>query len=270
MKWLLHPYVEARTYRVIAYLLVGLALGVLDFTLVVTGFSLGLGMLVTIIGIPVLVVTFLVARGLATMERRVAASLLEAPMPHRRLVAAEETGLFWNRLRSLASARRTWSEILFLMVRLPLAIVDFTVVVTVIALAFGGLGWLIAVAAGAQSEIGSWTIDTAQEALLFVPISILFLIAGPRLVIGWAGLSSRVASRLLGRIDSDEMKREIADILVHRRHADGFEILEDLELRLGRGPFLSPTRVEASLLALESSGHVTADRARKRTVYALS
>lgn len=270
MSWLLSPYSEARTYRIAAYLLMGLGLGVLDFTLLVTGFSLGLGLLVTIIGIPVLVATFLVARGLATLERRLAVLLLDAPMPHRRMVAPEEGGLKWRRLRSLVASRRTWSEIAFLTLRLPLSILDFTFIVTVIALALGGSGWLIAVAAGAEIEIGSWTIDTIPEALIYLPVSIVFLLVGPRLVIAWGDLSARVATRLLGRIDADEMKREIVDILVRRERADGFAILEDLGLRLGQGSFLTPTRVEAALLALESSGHVTVGREGLHTTYELA
>ena len=48
MKWLLSPYTESRTYRAVAYFLLGLGLGVFDFTLLVTGFSLGLGLLITL------------------------------------------------------------------------------------------------------------------------------------------------------------------------------------------------------------------------------
>ena len=53
---------------------------------------------------------------------------------------------------------------------------------------------------------------------------------------GWAGLSARVATRLPGTVDSDGLKREVADILARHQQADGFEILKELELRLGRGP----------------------------------
>jgi hypothetical protein len=270
MRWLLGPYTEPRTYRIAAYLLIGLAFGILDFTLMVTGFSTGLGLAVTLLGIPVLVGTFLVARGLATMERRLAVTLLDAPMPRRRMVAPTEGGLWWDRLRSLTSSRRTWSEIAFLMLRLPLSIIDFTFVVTVVALALGGFAGVIAVAAGADAEIGSWTIDTIPEALVYLPISLVFLAVGPRLIIGWGGLSARVATNLLGRVDTDELKREVADVLVDREEADGFEIYEELEERLGRGPFLTRTRVEAALLALKSSGHLVADREGDRTTYRLA
>jgi DNA-binding transcriptional ArsR family regulator len=52
--------------------------------------------------------------------------------------------------------------------------------------------------------------------------------------------------------------------------ADAFEIMDQLELQLGRGPFLTPTHFEATLLALESSGLVTARREGSRTTYALA
>jgi hypothetical protein len=270
MSWLLGPYSEPRTYRIVVYLMVGLGMGILDFTLLVTGFSLGLGLLVTIIGIPVLIGTFLVARGLAIMEQRLAVGLLDAPMPHRRPAPAEGRGIGWQHLRALVRSQRTWSETAFLMLRLPLGILDFTFVVTVIALALGGFGWLIAVAAGAECTIGSWRIDTVPEALVYLPVSVLFVLVGPRLVIGWGGVSARVATRFLGRIGADEMKREVTDVLVHRKEADGFAILEELGLRMGQGSFLSPSRVEAALLALESSGRVTVDRTGARATYRLA
>jgi hypothetical protein len=270
MRWLLGPYAEPRTYRITLYLLVGLGLGVLDFTLLVTGFSLGIGLLVTIIGVPVLVVTFLVARGLAIIERRLAEALLDAPMPRRRRTTPEETGVMWRRLRSLATSRRTWSEMTFLMLRLPLATLDFAFITVVLAIMVSGIGMPIAVAAGADASIGAWTIDTVPESLVYLPLSIVFLLVGPRLVIAWGAMSSRIATRLLGNLDAEEIKREVVDVLARRQDADGFEILGELTLRLGEGPFLTPTRIEAALLALESSGRVEVDRTGPRAVYRLA
>ncbi|HZD16503.1 MAG TPA: sensor domain-containing protein, partial [Actinomycetota bacterium] len=66
MRWLLAPYTERRTYTIFLYLLLGLPMGILDFVVIATGLSLGLGLVVTILGIPVLVATLLVAQALAT------------------------------------------------------------------------------------------------------------------------------------------------------------------------------------------------------------
>jgi hypothetical protein len=57
-------------------------------------------------------------------------------------------------------------------------------------------------------------------------------------------------------------------VLARTGEADAFEILDELELRLGRGPCLS--RLEAALLALESTGRVTARRGGARTYYGLA
>jgi hypothetical protein len=59
-------------------------------------------------------------------------------------------------------------------------------------------------------------------------------------------------------------------VLARVGRADAFEIMDQLEMRLGRGPFLTATRLEATLLALESNGVLTAQRDDRRTTYALA
>jgi hypothetical protein len=118
MSWLLAPYGQRQTYRILAYLLLGLPMGIVDFVLVVTGLSLGLGLFVTILGIPILVATLLVVQALATMERRLAWWLLEAPMPRLATGYDDTRGMFWARLRRLITSPRTRADLAFL--RLPL------------------------------------------------------------------------------------------------------------------------------------------------------
>ena len=270
MNWLLGPYREQQTYRVLAYLLLGLPLGILDFTIVVTGLSLGLGLSVTIIGIPVFIAALLVARSLAILERGLAVSLLDAPMPRLGPAAEEGQGVFWSRLRSLVISRRTWAEVGFLLLRLPLGTLDFTVAVTIVSLALGGFAMPIVVAAGAKTAIGSWNIDTFFEPLVFLPVSVVFLMVGPRLILAWGALSRRIATYMLGRLEPYELKLAVIEVLARTGEADGFEIFDELELRLGRGPFLTPTRLEATLLALESNGHISMRPVGSRTIFALS
>jgi DNA-binding transcriptional ArsR family regulator len=252
------------------YLLIGLPLGILDFTIMVTGLSLGLGLIITIIGIPVLVAALLVSRSLATMERELARSLLDAPMPRRRAERDSAGGLFWARLRSLVVSKCTWTETGFLLLRLSMGILDFTVAVTIISLALSGPGETIAVAAGGATTLGSWKIDTFVESLVFWPVSAVFLLVGPRLMLAWSELSGHLATSLLGRLDPYEMKLAVIEVLARLDEADGFRILDELALRLGRGSFLTPTRLEATLLALESTGYVSTRQVGERTVYTLT
>lgn len=270
MSWLLSPYRDHRTYAVLAYLLLGLPLGILDFTVVVTGLSVGLGMVVTVVGIPLLVVSLLVVRALATLERRLAWSLLVAPMPRRAPDTDDEHGFFWTRLRRLLGSRRTWAELGFLLLRLPLGIVDFTLAVSVVSLMAWGVAGPIVTAAGVESTLGSWTIDTVAESLVFLPISILFVLVGPRILLGWGKVAGRIATAMLGRVEIRELKMAVGEVVSRRGEADAFQILDELELRFGRGPFLTPIRLEAALLALEANGRLRAREDGRRTLYAVA
>jgi hypothetical protein len=268
MTWLLRAWADRRTYRVAAYLLLGLPLGVLDVVLLVTGLSLGLGLLITLLGVPVLVATLLLARMLASFERRLAWSLLDAPMPRGDRVGVESEGGLWRRLRALVAGSRTWWEVGFLLLRLPLGVLDFAVVVTVVALALSGFAEPVVVAAGGHTQLGNWTIDTYRESLVLLPVSVVFLAVGPRLVLGWGTFPAWVATSMLGRVEQREIKRAVMTILARTGEADGFRLLDELHLQLGRGPFLDATRVEAAVLALESTGRLVCRSDGRRTVYA--
>jgi hypothetical protein len=270
LTWLVGPYSEPATYRAIAYLLLGLPMGIISFVLVVTGLSVGFGLLVTLLGIPVLVATLLVVRTMAGFERQLASSLLDAPMPRFVRGPGEYGGFWWRRVRELLTDRRTYAEIGFLLLRLPLGIADFVFVVTIMATALAALIQPILVTAGVPVEFGGWTVDTYAETLVFVPISIVYLLAGPRLLLAWSSISRRVATKMLGELGTSQLKSAIGEVLARSGRADAFTIFDELVLRLGRGPFLSITRVEAALLALVAVGRVDASREGSRIQYALA
>jgi hypothetical protein len=267
--WLLDAYSDSRTYGSLVYSLLGLPIGIFGFVVVVTGFALGLGLLITLIGIPILVATLLFVQAMAAMERRLAWSLLGASMPRRRPRPTSD-GYFWRRLRDLVTGRQIWREAGFLLLRLPLGIVEFTIAAVILGLMFGGFAMPINVALGVESQIGSWTIDTVPESLFYLPISILFLLVGPRILLGWGEVSARIATLFLGVVEPAEMKQAVAETLARAGQADAFAVLDELQLRLGRGPFLTPTKVEATLLAMESSGIVRMDRSGLTITYSLS
>ena len=115
-----------------AYLVLGLPLGILTFTIVVTGLSLSAALL----GIPVLVVTLLAARALAAFERKRAELLLglRTPSRERRL-----TGGAWERTRTIIADPASWRDALWSLLLLPIGIAGFTVAVTLWSTALGFL-----------------------------------------------------------------------------------------------------------------------------------
>jgi Putative sensor len=270
VSWLLSAYSDRRTYGSLAYSMLGLPIGILGFVVVVTGFALGIGLLITLIGIPILVATLLFVHAMADMERRLAWSLLDASMPRRSPTRTSASGVWWRRLRELITSRRTWWEVGFTLLRLPLGIVGFTVAATLIGLMFGGFVMPILVAVGIESQIGSWVIDTVPESFFYLPISIFYLLVGPRILLGWGEITGRIATFFLGFVEPVEMKRAVTETLTRTGEADAFAILEELELRLGRGPFVTPTKVESTLLALESTGRVRAHGDGSARLYSLT
>ena len=269
MSWLFGAYTDRHTYGSLAYSLLGLPIGIFGFVAVVTGLALGIGFLIVLIGIPILVATLLFVEAMATLERHLAWSLLGASMPRRLPKAAWSRGIFWQRFRDLLAGPRIWRELGFILLRLPLGILGFTVAVTLIGLMFGGFAMPIVVATGVESQIGSWVIDTVPESLLYLPISLLFLLVGPRILLGWSVLLGRIATFFLGVVEPTEIKCAVSETLARAGEADAFAILKEVELRLGRGPFVNATRVEATLLSLESTGRVQANRHGPTTVYSL-
>lgn len=267
----LHPFVERRTYLAVLYSLLGLPLGIFYFCFVVTGLSLGLGLLVTLAGIPVLALTLAGCRGLAQLERTLAGSLLGASMPYVR--SEEEEGSFWSRLVQRLRSGTTWRELSFLLFRFVTGTASFTITVTVVA---GGVYYgfvqpvLVAFFPSAGADFGNWSVDTVSETLLFVPPALVLLLLAPAIINTQGRLERALAVTFLApRIPRAEFRRAIARSL-NRGETDAFGLMTDLELYFGPGPHLTPTKLEAHLLALEDLGLVAAARSGGNDRYHLT
>ncbi len=166
---------EPRSYRTIIFLLLGLPLGTLYFTVLVTGISVGLGLLVVaLVGIPILVGLWYVVRGFMRFERSLAMNLLDvdiapiAPVP-------QSSGGLWIRFKTLMTDQPTWRGFWYLFLRFPVGVATFTIAVTLISvslgLAFGPtFSW-----ATDDLTWGSWTFDPFPLSFALVPIGFLLV-----------------------------------------------------------------------------------------------
>jgi Putative sensor len=127
------PAVMARDFT---YLVLGLPIGIAAFTLVLTGLSLGAGLAITLAGIPVLLLTLLVVRGIAAIERSRANWLLGEPIAgrERRL-----DGSLWARTKAIAGDPASWRDTAWSFLLLPFGIANFTIAVTLWSTALGFL-----------------------------------------------------------------------------------------------------------------------------------
>lgn len=122
-----------RSYRSIGYLLVGLPLATIWFTVLVTGLSVAGSMLVVaLLGVPMLLGMAYVIRAFANVERRLASALLDGDIPILPLATGQQ-GNLWVRLRSMSRQRDRWRELGYLLARFPLGVATFTATVTALA-----------------------------------------------------------------------------------------------------------------------------------------
>ncbi|MFC9457370.1 sensor histidine kinase [Streptomyces sp. NPDC056637] len=126
---------EARTFRELGYLLLSLPLSVITFVYAVTMVSLGAGLLITFLGIPVLAGALAGARGFASMERARARALLGIDVGTPRPLRPRANGpMAW--MGALLKSGESWRNLLYTVVHFPWAVFAFNV-----ALVFWTVGW---------------------------------------------------------------------------------------------------------------------------------
>jgi uncharacterized membrane protein len=112
-------------YSSLFYMLLSLATGIFYFTWVVTGLSLSLGLCVLIIGLPFAALFISTVRVLALMEGRLIEAMLGERMPRRPLYA-DRGKTFFARVKAMFTDPRTWSTLLYMLLKLPLGVLYFS------------------------------------------------------------------------------------------------------------------------------------------------
>ncbi|MBN1693535.1 MAG: sensor domain-containing protein [Dehalococcoidales bacterium] len=131
-------FAEPRAWGALIYLLFTLGTGVAYFTWAVTGLSVSAGLIVLIVGLPILALFLFSARGIALLEGRIIEALVGIRMPRRPLFSRKDIG-WWQKFKNVFTERHTWSAVLYMILQMPLGIIYFTVFVSLISFA----GYLI-------------------------------------------------------------------------------------------------------------------------------
>lgn len=129
MRALLTRPFRLQTWREVLYLLLGLPASVAMFTVAVTGLSVGGGMLITLIGIPILVATAYLHRALAWFERHRAWLVLGRSIQGVYRVP-ERPGVL-ARLKTLALDAQTWRDAGWMILSFPVGVAGAVVAITV-------------------------------------------------------------------------------------------------------------------------------------------
>ena len=127
----------ARAWREFGYLMLSLPISVTMFCFAITMTSVGVGLLITFLGIPVLAATLAACRGFGALERARARGLLglriDEPEPLR-----VRKGGFMGWMGAVLKSGSSWRQLLYGLLHFPWAVFAFCV-----ALTFWTYGWAL-------------------------------------------------------------------------------------------------------------------------------
>lgn len=263
MRRLFAPLGQKATYASALYLLAGLPLGVFYFTFLVTAIAVGGGLLIIWVGVPILVGTVIAWRGMGTFERALLTMLgVHIDPPLRKIEPSMSLG---RRTRKLFSDSYSWRSLGWLLLRFPLGIAGFVIVVVLVSLSVALLGAPVALIWEHQIDLG-WGPGDYTGVLWLAPLVGLLLAAGSAHVIsGFGKLHGIMARPLLGPSGQQEreaLRRRTTVLeertqLAHELHDSVGHTLTMMVVQAGAGRHVFDSDPEFSKQALgniETSG----------------
>jgi signal transduction histidine kinase len=253
----------ARTLRETLYALVALALGVAWFSVLVAIHATGLALAITFVGIPLIALGLLLARGGAAVERRWLAwttgHRIVAPPPR-----PPKSGNPWHRLTAILLDLARWRETAYLLLLLPSGIVLFTAAVCFWSVGLGAL----------SAPLWAWSTNefaSAWEWAAMLAVGACALLAAPWVVHGLVVGQTAIAGALLGptRRELERARAAAVDTVVRDRRQlerdlhDGAQArLTAVAVQLGRArERLERDDVPADAAELVRAAHEDAKRA---------
>ena len=124
--------------RNILYLLMSLPLGIIYFTFAVCGISLGLGTSIIYIGIPITASTLICAKKIVDSEKVIAAKILNTNI--NTIAASVDSSRVQGIIKKMIGIikdSKNWKSIFYCIVKLPIAIMHFTIATCLPILSIG-------------------------------------------------------------------------------------------------------------------------------------
>ncbi|EFL34188.1 two-component system sensor kinase [Streptomyces viridochromogenes DSM 40736] len=200
--------VEGRTWRELSHVLLSLPISILLFTYAVTMVSLGVGLLVTFLGVPVLAAALAGCRGFGALERTRARALLGLEVGEPEPLRMRKPGVMaW--MGAVLKSGTSWRSLLYAVLQLPWAVFSFAVTVNVWALGWGLLTyplwfWVFPMYAGQDGvqlygdETHRIYLDNPFEITVTALVGLLFTIATPWIVRALTMVDRLLVHGLLG------------------------------------------------------------------------
>ncbi len=164
-------FADPRAWGSFLYMVIAMVTGSLYFGWAVAGIATSLSLALFIFGLPFSLVFLLSVQGLGLLEGRIVEGLLGERMPRRPLFFPKE-GRFIERLGAYLKDKRTWLNLLYMILQLPIAVI-YIVVWTVMV----GIGLSLIAAPFAQEMLNIPVIYTGSVAYYIpywtMPLSVI-------------------------------------------------------------------------------------------------
>ena len=206
--------IRQQTYVNALYLLLSFPLGLAYFVFLVTGLSVGFGLLVIWVGVPILSLVLAGSWALSRFEQEATNRLLKLDIPTIPLpkastpLSADDATVSgaervfirtWRRLKAHLSDRLTWTGMLYLFLKFPVGVASFVIVVTLASLTAALLGAPFYYGVGDGIDFGIWQVDQLWEALILTLVGAPLLFVSLHLINAAAWVSGRFARVMLGK-----------------------------------------------------------------------
>jgi signal transduction histidine kinase len=195
MAGVLSPLREAATYRSLLFLIAALPLGTLAGVVLITGWSLTLGVLITPLVVAVLIGYRSAIGGLAAWEAYLSRTLLGADAGRQRLTSGGSG--YWGSGKAVLSDRAFWRQQGYLLLRFVLGA---PIVIAIVSLIGSGLCLLtlpIYYRWTHTDANGIFRVHTLQKAVLVMPLGALALVLVALLIGPLARLWRNIAGAML-------------------------------------------------------------------------
>lgn len=225
------------------YVLLGLPLATASFAVVVTGLSAALGLLVVVIGVPVLTATLFAARLFADIERLRIPAVLNRPRVRPTYRTAEPGAGVWKRIVTPITQVQFWLDAAHAILQFPIAVTCFSVVVSWWSVAIAGpltIAWDWSIPRGPDNRSLAQLIGLGDSAFarigLQTALGLLGVATLPFVVRGCAWVSAAFSRLLLTGVA--EMRNTIGVLTEQKAAAVSAEAaaLRRLERDIHDGP----------------------------------
>ena len=231
------PVVRPGLGGALAYLSVSVIIAVLTFAFAMTFTLAGIGTAAVWLGVPILMFATMFWRAVAQLERRwVRVTLgVDIPVPYRE--PAPDARLI-RRWRGKLTDPATWRDVSYVLLRLPLSIVEFVATAVVWSIPLGAISLPIVIGTTGSDLVlpslgnGVIQINTALRALPFAVIGLLLLWPAIKLTRRIGQLQAVIAAGLLRPTKMSELSAKAEHLQASR--ARGVDAAETERRRIER------------------------------------